>query len=289
MKVILLGANGQLGSDIQALYARVRPSFELIPLTRKQLDVAQTESIAKALNDFSFDVLINCTSYHKTDEVEKNANLAFTINCNAVRKITEACEAQKASFVHISTDYVFNGRSNIPYTEEDGVGPLNVYGASKAMGEQLALLNSKTYILRVASLFGIAGASGKGGNFIETMIKFGKEKGALNVVNDITMSPTSTSWIAQAIFSILEKKPDYGIYHTVNSSAATWCEFATQIIAKAGVNAKVNPVTSKEFPTVALRPSYSVLDNAKLQSVIGNIPSWELELEKYLRAKGHLT
>lgn len=288
MKVLLLGANGQLGFDIQKVYQQKKPVLELITFTRQNLDVTQVEQIPQILGDLHFDFLINCTSYHKTDEVEKNADLAFTINCQAVRKMAESCIQKNATLIHVSTDYVFNGKNKLPYTENDNVGPLNVYGASKVMGEQLALLNPKTYILRVASLFGLAGASGKGGNFIETMIKFGKEKGVLNVVNDITMSPTSTAWIAKAIFEIIQKKPEYGIYHTVNSGHATWYEFAAKIIEKAKVQAKVNPVTSNDFPTVALRPSYSVLDNSKLKNVMGDIPHWETELETYLREKGHI-
>lgn len=291
MKVILLGANGQLGSDLQKAYQNTKPSFELISLMRQNLDVTQVENISNVLGNLNFDILINCTSYHKTDEVEKNATLAFTINTHAVKSLAEVCQKKNANFIHISTDYVFNGLHSKPYLETDSPAPINVYGASKAMGEELALLFNpqKTYILRVASLFGLAGASGKGGNFVETMIKFGKEKGVLKVVNDSTMSPSSTADIANMILKIIEHKAAPGIYHAVNSGQATWFEFAKEIIQKSKVKAELIPVTSKEFPTVALRPSFSVLSNQKLQEHIGPIRHWSNALDDYLQEKGYLS
>lgn len=288
-KVLLLGSNSQLAYDILKVHASQKYEFELLNYTRKDIDVTHQGKLESLLNNVFFDLLINCTAYNRVDDAENASHEAFSINTFTVKKIAEVCSKKKASFIHISTDYVFNGQNKAPYTENDPIGPLNVYGASKAMGEQLALLlNPQTYILRAASLFGVAGSSGKGGNFVETMIRFGKEKGVLNVVNDITMSPTSTAWIAQTILQIIQQKPDFGIYHTVNSEQATWYEFASKIIQKAKVNAVVKPVTSDEFPTLALRPTYSVLNNSKLKSIVGEIPSWESELEQYLKAKGHV-
>ncbi len=287
-KILLLGSNGQLGSDLQRLLKETTSTLELIYLTRSQLDVSDVASINTTLSGINFDWLINCTSYHKTDEVETHADQAFKINAFAVKALSQCCANKQAKFIHISTDYVFSGQTNLPYVETDGIGPVNVYGASKAMGENLALIyNCNTYILRVASLFGIAGASGKGGNFVETIIKAGKEKGELNVVNEIMMSPTSTYEVAKIIFAIIQKNPVAGIYHAVNSGQASWYEFAKAIIEMAGVAAKVNPVPSSAYPTLALRPTFSVLNNAKLSKITGPIPHWTEALDQYLKDKGH--
>ena len=289
MKVLLLGCNGQLGSDL--LHAAASGEHDLVidSLGRDGLDVSQTASIGPALASRDFDVLVNCTSYHKTDEVESNAQQAVAINAHAVKQMAIACAARGARFVHVSTDYVFDGRATKPYVETDGIGPLNVYGATKAMGESLARTHCEdAIILRVASLFGVAGASGKGGNFVETMIRVGKEKGALRVIADQHMSPTSTADLAQMMLKAIAMRVPAGTYHAVNSGPASWFAFARRIIERAGVNAKVEPITAAEYPLPAQRPAYSVLSNAKLAQEIGPIPHWQDALDRYLQAKGHL-
>lgn len=289
MKVLVLGANGQLGSDLVETCCRRQSSFELLPLTRRDLDVSCLQDLVPKLQPIDFDVLVNCTSYHKTDEVETNATLAFTINAHAVRIMAEICHKRHARLIHISTDYVFGGDASRPYSESDCPRPINVYGASKAMGERLASqAHDQVYTLRVASLFGLAGASGKGGNFVETMLRIAKEKGEVRVVNDIAMSPTATADVAEEIVTLIEKQPKPGIYHAVNSGQATWYEFAQAIIKRAGVKATAVPIASDEFPTTARRPSYSVLDNGKLSSIVGEIPHWTDALDRYLRRKGHI-
>lgn len=290
MKVLLLGSNGQLGTDVMSANARRTRPFELVALRRQGLDVSAIDRIEPTLHSHDFDVLINCTSYHKTDEVEANAGLAFTINAHAVEAMAEACRAKNAKLVHISTDYVFCGNDQRPYVETDGAGPINVYGASKLMGETLArLAHDNICVLRVASLFGVASPSGKGGNFVETMLRVAREKGEVRVVGDIVMSPTATADVADMIFAILDKEAGPGLYHAVNTGSATWCEFAREIIQQAGIDATVTPISSDEYPTAARRPAYSVLDNAKMASVTGPIPTWEDALERYLVAKGHVT
>jgi dTDP-4-dehydrorhamnose reductase len=289
MRVLVLGSNGQLGSDLLDIWRRKQPEFEVIHITRKELDVTHLEDIKERLKSYAFDMLVNCTSYHKTDEAEKNATQAFTINAHAVRAMAEACENKDAGFIHISTDYVFSGDINRPYVETDCPCPINVYGASKAMGESLALMaHNQVFVLRVASLFGVAGASGKGGNFVETMLSIAKEKGEVRVINDITMSPTSTAEVANMILGFIEQQPEPGIYHAVNSGEATWYEFAQEIINQAGVDAQVLPISSDEFPAVAKRPAYSVLNNTKISAFVGNILHWKQALTKYLCAKGHI-
>lgn len=288
MKILLLGSNGQLGTDIQSHVAHI-DAIELITLTREDVDVSECDTLASVLGQYEFDVLVNCTSYHKTDEVEDHADKAMQINAFAVREMAKACLAKNARFVHMSTDYVFGGpNAGLPLVETDSPAPVNVYGASKLMGESLALNHcEQTYVFRVASLFGVAGASGKGGNFVETMIRVGKERGQLKVVADQRMSPTSTADIAWMIVELLKTDAEPGIYHAVNSGEASWYEFAKTIIEAAGVEATVEPISAEEFPTQAARPAYSVLNNDKLTAVIGTIPGWRSALSQYLQTKGY--
>ena len=290
MKVLLLGPNGQLGHDVQRTHERAGAPFELLPLARDRLDVAVPETVGRVLGGLDFEVLVNCTGYHKTDEVEDNAALAFAVNAHAVREMARACAAKRARLVHVSTDYVFGGglgRAE-PLREDDPIAPVNVYGASKAMGETLARLASEeVVILRVASLFGTAGASGKGGNFVETMIRAGRERGALRVVDDQTMSPTATADVARVLLRMLTNGGAPGCYHVVNDGSATWCDFAREIVRRTGVEATVAPCRSDEYPTRAARPRYSALDNAKVSAAFGAMPPWQDALERYLRARGH--
>ena len=289
MIVAVLGANGQLGSDIVRMAGQCA-DLETLALCRKDLDVCELASIPEALSRLRFDVLVNCTSYHKTDEVEERATEAFVINAHAVKAIAKSCRVMGARFVQLSTDYVFGGEERRPYTETDAAMPANVYGASKLLGEKLAVREHAdgTLIVRVASLFGVAGSSGKGGNFVETILRKCKDTGEVRVVNDITMSPTSTADAAKAILKLVKAQAPPGIYHVVNSGTATWFEFARQITQQAGVQAKVVPVSSKEYPTTAIRPSYTVLDNRKASQIVGEIPPWKQSLGQYLVDKGHV-
>lgn len=291
MRALLLGPNGQLGHDIRHAYEKAGEPFELVPLARDRLDVAAPGVVEDVLGELDFDILINCTSYHKTDEVEDNAAQAIAVNAHAVQAMARACAAKRARLFHVSTDYVFGGdvaRAQ-PLCEGDPIAPVNVYGASKAMGETLACLAcDDVVILRVASLFGVAGASGKGGNFVETMLRVAREKGTLRVVDDQIMSPTATANVAQIVLSMLTEGCAPGHYHVVNSGSASWFEFAREIVRRAGIDATVTPCTSADYPTRAMRPRYSVLDNAKVSAVSGAVPPWQDALERYLRAKGHV-
>lgn len=288
MKIVLLGANGQLGTDLCQIISATNDKYELLALTRSDINVLEAENMTAKLNEMNFEVLINCTSYHKTDEVESNATTGFAVNAHAVNRMAETCQRKNAAFLHVSTDYVFSGKAQTPYTETDSTGPVNVYGASKAMGEQLAQdACAKTYILRVASLYGVAGASGKGGNFVETMLRLAKQNGEVRVVDDIVMSPTSTYDVANALLALIERQAEPGIYHTVNSGNASWYQFAREILTQARVEARTVPLQSHEFPTAARRPAYSVLNNNKLANVVGELRHWTDALQHYLKVKNY--
>lgn len=290
MKTILLGPGGQLGTDIRRANEAAGSVLDIVPVGRDRLDLADFDRVRELLSTADFDVLVNCSSYHKTDEVEGNAQQAFAINAHLVALLAELAQAKSARFVHVSTDYVFGGQDKrAPLDEGDARAPVNVYGASKAMGEDLARLACEnTLILRVASLFGVAGASGKGGNFVETMIRFGRERGHLRVVADQHMSPTSTQDIAAALLTMLRDEVPAGIWHVVNSGATTWHGFAEEIIRRSGTKASVEAIPSSEFPMPARRPAYSVLSNDKLAAAIGAPRPWQDALDAYLAEKGYL-
>lgn len=292
MKIVLLGANGQLGSDISYVFYKSNYDMHLIKVTRKNVDISDLSLLSDYLEGLDFDVLVNCTAYNRVDDAQSFIRESFIINSHAVQKMAQVCQLKGAKFFHVSTDYVFGGNKSLydePLTESTSPAPINVYGASKLLGENLARLAcDNTFILRVASLFGVAGSSGKGGNFVETMIKFAKERSKIQVVSDQFMSPTGTDFIANSFFKMLEAKSEPGIYNVVNSGSASWYEFAKTIITKSGLECEVEPVSSSFYKTLALRPSYSVLDNTKLSDLIGPIDHWEKSLDNYLSRKGSL-
>jgi len=290
MKILLLGSNGQLGSDILRINQKNNYPLEITGLTRADLDVSDKANIKSKLLKYSFDVLINCTSFTNTELAESNAEMAFAINAHSVKEMAEACKKKNARLVQISTDFIFSDNPHkIPLTELEPPAPVNIYGASKLMGESLAKLTlDDCLIFRVASLFGIAGASGKGGNFVETMIRVGSEKGKLRVISDQFMSPTSTADIADVILKAIMQKIPAGTYNTVNSGIASWYEFAKKIIEKTGLKVAVEPVKASEYISVITLPLFSALDNNKLSSLISPIRTWEDALDDYLLEKGHI-
>lgn len=286
MRIALFGANGQLGSDLVTLAAQ--RGLDLTPVTRVQVDAADP---AAGFDGLDFDVAINCVAVTRVDDCEKDANPAVAINAHFAGRLATACAAKGARLVQVSTDYVYGGQAERePLTEAVGRAPVNIYGATKALGEDLARLeHDDVVVARVASLFGVAGASGKGGNFVETMLKFGKERDRLTVVADQVMSPTASWDAGEAIFDLITAKAPAGDYHVVNSGVASWCEFAQAIITKAAVAAEVVPIPTSQFPTPARRPPYSALSNAKLVAAIGRpMLDWTDALDRYLAAKGHV-
>lgn len=287
MRIAVLGAAGQLGSDI--VRAATARNVEVIALTRADADIRDARATEALLAARSFDVLVNCTAYHRTDDAEDNGTLAMQVNADAVRALARHCAARDARFVHVSTDYVFGGdrTRTTPYRESDPVAPLNVYGASKALGETLALgVAGHVTILRVASLFGRGGATAKGGNFVETMLRLAATRSELRVVADQTMSPTATHDVARAMLDLLAREAPPGLYHLVNDGSASWHEFATAIVRGAGLDTPVRAIGSQEFGARAERPLYSVLDASKVQAFVSPLRHWRQALADYLAARG---
>ena len=264
MRVVLIGANGHLGTDIK----NTKPDkIDLIPLTRKDLDITDKEAAYSVLKDLKANVIINTAAFHRTDECEEKEELAFRVNTIAVKHLTEISEHLKAKLVHISTDYVFDGKkveSKIPYFESDIPNPINVYGLSKYAGEiTIRTYTDNYFIVRISSVFGTAGASGKGGNFVYTILRLAKERKVLKVINDIFMTPTYTYDTAREIWKLILDDREPGIYHSANDGICSWFEFAEEIVSLAGLKARIEPVDHTFYPARAKRPLWSPLASEK--------------------------
>ena len=284
-RVLLLGANGQLGSDIKKVFKE--SDIKLIPLTRKDLD-AEKDDVDKKLERFrDTDYLINTIAYNKVDDAEDFIDKVFKTNSFFVYRLAKFSSSNDIILVHFSTDYVFDGKKNEPYKEEDLPNPLNVYGNSKLTGEFFARnYCEKYFIFRISSLFGIAGSRGKGGNFIETMIKLAKQNKPLKVISNQYMSPTHTLDMAKAIKTFIDENVDeYGIYHCCNTGSCNWYKFAQTIFELTNIKANLSETTYEEYKTKAKRPKYSVMDNNKLSKYY-KMPGWKESLKEYLIEKG---
>lgn len=285
MKVLITGADGQLGTDL----CKVLREQQIIPLTIEDGDICDSTFIKHQIISHKPDAVVNTAAFVRVDDCEDNKDIAFKVNALGARNIAVACEQAGARLLHISTDYVFGGENvekYIPFTEFDDPVPCNIYGKSKLAGEKLvSLLCKKHIIIRSSALFGVAGAMGKGGNFVETMIRLGTEKHEVNVVNDQVFSPTFTSDLAIRISQLIETEY-YGIMHVTNSGICSWYEFAMQIMREAGLNTKVVPITSDQFPQKARRPSYSVLDNYQSKLLgMTEMRNWQAALHEYFQQK----
>ena len=295
MKVALIGANGQLGSDIVSHFSQC-DRYQLTAFTRADLDITQPEIVHRVLTSEKFDVVINSAAYVRVDDCEDLMDTAFNVNAIAALNIARAAREIDALSVYISTDYVFRGDRPAPYTESDIPDPINIYGTSKLTGEYLVRQTSqKSLILRISSVFGKAGASGKGGNFVETMIKKAKAGDRLKVVNDIFMSPTYTYDAARLLDALLQAGTT-GIIHGANAGQCSWHEFATQVLSLANIEHPIEPISSSEFPTKATRPANSALISDRLDSLLDlkldlnpsfTMRPWQEALIAYLIEKSH--
>jgi dTDP-4-dehydrorhamnose reductase len=284
MKVLLIGANGQLGSDLLKVFRAAGDT--VTPFTHAQLDVTSEAQISKALADVKPDLVLNTAAYHRVDECEKQAALALQVNGTAVMYLAQACKASSATLVHYSTDYAFGGyEKGSPYEETDLPAPVNVYGTSKVVGEHLIAAYADRYLaIRTCGLYGVAGSSGKGGNFVETMLKKAIAGDTIRVVDDQILTPTYTADLARATRELI-LTGSYGLYHVSSEGQCSWYEFSRYIFDRAGLDAKLSPVKSSEFASPVRRPANSVLSKAKLRSVGVSIPSWKDALPRYLEER----
>lgn len=288
MKVALIGASGQLGRDLY----RELSSVEVVPLTHSDIDVSDMDSVKQALEKHRPDTVINTAAFHRVDDCEVDPVKSFQVNTSGARNVAVLAQELGAKSVYISTDYVFGGENEpraTPYIEFDTPIPLSIYGNSKLAGENLVQhLCSKYFIIRTSGLFGIAGSSGKGGNFVETMLRLGQERDELRVVNDQVFSPTYTEDLARKITQLISTEY-YGVYHITNSGACSWYDFTKDILRLVGLQTPVIPITSDQYPQKARRPHFSVLDNYHLRLLgMDDMRPWQEALVDYMREKGHI-
>ena len=280
MKIFLIGANGQLGTDIMKVFK----SEEILPLTHEQIEIVDLPRSKQIIEDYNPEVIINTAAYHNVPDCEKNLRTSFSVNAIGVRNLAQICRTNSIRLVHISTDYVFDGKKSSPYDEEDTPNPLNVYGVSKLAGEYFAKRVEKHYIIRVASLFGITGCRAKGGrNFVETMFNAAKTRDTVQVTSNIICSPTYTYDAALKIKEILENDYRPGIYHVINDGNCSWYEFALEIFRQAGINIKVEEREESEEVNGITRPLYSPLTSNEITS----LRHWKEALSAYLLERGN--
>lgn len=279
MKILLIGAGGQLASDLVPALAE----HEVVARRHAELEVTDADQVGAVLDLVRPDAVINTSAFHRVDDCEDQATRSFAVNTVAVGELARACAQRGATLLHLSTDYVFDGEASAPYLEDDPVRPQTVYGASKAAGEWLIRQRCpRHFIIRASGLYGVAGASGKGGNFVNLMLRLADEGKPIRVVADQVTTPTSTTDLARKIAELLTTDA-YGTYHVTNAGQCSWFEFAKAIFELADRHPSLTPTTTSEFGAKARRPAYSVLGHGALAALgADDLRPWPEALADYL-------
>lgn len=280
-KVLLIGADGMLGGELRERLSKI---YDVEGTTLQTLDICDKEAVLNKVKEVNPYFVINCAAYTNVDGCEVNYDLANRVNGLALENIAEAAKAVDATVIHISTDYVFDGKLDVEenYTEDMETMPVSAYGKTKLLGEQNVAKAGKYYILRTAWLYGI-----RGKNFVKTMLKLSETNDSISVVNDQHGSPTSTTTLCEIIEQIMEKEPEYGVYHSTCEGFTTWYEFTCKIFEYAGIKTEVKPISSAEYkamyPQSSDRPANSKLSKEKLKA-IGIYPrEYKEALKEYLK------
>ena len=287
-KILITGANGQLGNELQMILASGRapigpidPSWascEVVPTDVAELDITNADAVMDFVRDGGFDAIVNCAAATNVDGCESRPDFARVLNAEAPANLARAAAAAGATLVQVSTDYVLAGNDPMPQTEEAPTAPVTVYGSTKLAGEKaVAELCPRHFTLRTAWLYGT-----KGKNFVRTMIGLGKTHDSITVVCDQHGSPTFAGDLAWEILALLGTE-GYGLYHCTANGATTWDVFARRIMADAGLSCEVKPVTTAEWNADATRPLWSILDNKHLRDTIGDsMRSWDVALDAFM-------
>ncbi len=278
-KILITGSNGQLGREIQLVlesFPELSGEFHDIDT----LDITDSEAVNSLFQTKNFDFVVNCAAYTAVDKAESDIEMATLINAKAVEILALACKNINCKFIHVSTDYVFDGTAHKPYIESDTTNPTSVYGSTKLDGEKAAMLNPDSIVIRTSWLYSI-----HGNNFVKTMLRLGTERKQLHVIFDQVGTPTLARDLAQAIISIIQQTSTDacefipGIYHYSNEGVCSWYDFATEIMSIAQLDCQVNPLESKDYPTPVARPHYSVLNKSKIKTTFNlSIPYWKTSL-----------
>ncbi len=285
MKILVTGARGMLGSDLCAeLIGDGHDVIETDVTSDKYLDITDVKSIKCLLADEKPVWVVNCAAFTKVDACETDEETATLLNGTAPGYLASECDSLDIKLLHISTDYVFDGRKEGPYQEDDPANPINAYGRSKLKGELAVISNMKNYIIvRTQWLFGENGP-----NFVDTILKLAKERGSIDVVNDQFGSPTYSKDLSKAIRLLIENDAR-GIFHVCNRGKTSWFEFAKKAVELCLIPASINPVTTEKFPRPAKRPANSILSTKKFTEVTGRLmPPWQIALQEYLKKTNRL-
>jgi len=285
--ILVTGSYGQLGNELHELADQGLP-YHFIWTDVDTLDITDKKALRNFIKKNPIDLLINCAAYNAVDKAEEEKEIAELINTKAVRLLVEISKENDTKFIHVSTDYVFNGKTFLPYKETDTPNANSVYGISKLKGEEEALKYDNALIIRTAWLY-----SSYGKNFVKTMLRLGAERESLNVIFDQVGTPTYAHDLAKTIISIInyinDNKKDFnpGIYNFSNEGVCSWYDFAVFIMKSAGLSCKVLPIETKDYPLPANRPFYSVLNKSKIRSAFNiEIPHWKESLDKCIRKMG---
>jgi dTDP-4-dehydrorhamnose reductase len=283
VKYAVLGSAGQLGRDLTP-----RLEGEAVALTRERADLTRPELLRATLTDLRPDVVVNCAAYNFVDRAEDEPDAAFAVNAWGVRRLAESCRDLGCVLVHFSTDYVFglDAARTTPFAEGDAPGPVSVYGMSKLCGEYVVRATCpRHFVIRTCGLYGVWGSGGKGGNFVETMLRLGREGKPLKVVDDQICTPSYTADVAAAAAALITTDC-YGLYHLVNNGPCSWYEFAQAIFALSGMTVDLSPTTSGAFARPARRPGYSVLGMPAYESLgLPPLRPWREALAAYLEER----
>lgn len=278
MKVLVTGANGQLGYDV--IKELQKQNIECFGAKRKDFDIVDFEATRNFIINYSPDAVIHCAAYTAVDKAEDEKEQCYLVNSDATKNIARICKKINAKMLYISTDYVFDGTKEGFYEVDDLPNPINVYGKSKLLGEQaVQKLLEKYFIVRISWVFGE-----HGNNFVKTMLKLGKERKEINVVSDQHGSPTYTADLAPLLVEMI-KTDCYGIYHATNEGVCSWAEFAEEIFKIAGMNVKVNHITTTEYFTKAKRPLNSRLSKEKTWKYFSKLRIWNYGINMYLKGE----
>jgi dTDP-4-dehydrorhamnose reductase len=263
--------------------------WDVVAWSHRDVEVCDFSATRDALTAAAPDVVINTAAFHRVDECEAQAEKAMQVNALAVRNLARICEDLRCALLHVSTDYVFGGEQRVPYAEADHPVPLNAYGVSKLAGELFVRrLCRRHFVVRSCGLYGVAGSSGKGGNFVETMVRLSKEGRAIRVVDDQVLTPTYTKDLAGKIVELVRSE-SYGLYHITNAGSCSWYEFTKEIFQLLEVSPELAPTTTEAFGAAARRPAYSVLAHEGIAQIgLADLRPWTEAVAAYLRQKGHL-
>jgi len=282
MKLVVIGANGQLGTDLLEVLSK---EHDVVGLNHTDIEITDIDSVKNALSTIKPAIVLNTAAYHIVPEAEKFPAKAFQINGIGTMNLAKVCQDLDTRLVHYGTDYVFDGKKQKPYTEDDCPNPLSVYANTKLSGEYFALnYCDRSYVIRVSGIYGKIPCRAKGGNFITTMIKLANEKPEVRVVNDEILTPTPTYHIAKNTAALIGKDA-FGLYHMSCEGEVSWYEFAKVIWETLQLKTPLYPASVKDFPLVVKRPFYSVLENKNLNKLgINEMPGWKEALIQFLKS-----